>query len=142
MRSFRRAVQSQLKALAWAAPMDTWKCSTSELLEHRAFLKAGMLFLGVHVVNGNVPSPDEFSRRNYHNYLWVRAMFNNFYNDDSVQAAVIFGNARPGRAQNQDFFDQMVALLDAIDASNPVLYVHAAELANSDQAVVNKKYEH
>jgi hypothetical protein len=89
------------------------------------FVESGVLFVGLHVVNGNFYDEQEFTTRNGYNYEWVMGMANFYWQD--IRAIVVFGNARPGLPQNKVFFAPMGELLaneEFIDI--PTLHVHAA----------------
>lgn len=91
-------------------------------LENWAFSHEGVLFLGVHLVNGEVPDEDEFSLRNNLNYEWVMGMTQDHHK--LVRAVVIFGNAKPEEGTNTDFFAPIQEFWKDTEFSKPTLYVH------------------
>lgn len=91
-------------------------------LENWAFLHEGVLFVGVHVVNGKVPDQAEFDERNNRNYRWVMGMCKE--HNEVIRAVVIFGNAKPGYAPNVRFFAPLELFWKTYD--KPALYVHAS----------------
>jgi hypothetical protein len=104
-----------------------------EQRENWAFLHEGVLFVGVHVVNGNVPSGDEFKTRNTFNYDWVSGL--TLTHQDSLRAVVVFGNAAVGHPANIDFFAPLEEFWR--DNTTPALYVHTTELVDNK---VSKAY--
>ena len=93
-----------------------------DLLENWGFLHREVLFLGVHVVNGNVPDSEEFKNRHTKSYQWVSEMALEFV--QKIHAVVVFGNAKPGFPQGLDFFAPLEDFMRTFDT--PMLYVHAA----------------
>lgn len=90
-------------------------------MENFAFVESGVLFIGVHVVGGRRYSDSEIVQRNAMNLEWILNMAEDFA--DEARAIVVFGNARPGLPQNEDFFQQAVSYLQ--ETGLPSLYVHA-----------------
>jgi hypothetical protein len=90
-------------------------------LENWAFPVKGVLFIGVHVVNGHVPSKTEFQQRNRMNVQWVRGMSKKY--ESEVRAVVVCGNGQPGRPSNVNFFTTMSSFWS--NFSLPTLYVHS-----------------
>lgn len=88
--------------------------------ENWAFVHSGVLFLGVHVVNGFVPSQEEFTFRNQLNYNWVYGMSQE--HADEIRAIVIFGNGMPGLPQNIEFFAPLEEYWRTLEW--PGMYVH------------------
>lgn len=92
-------------------------------LENWGFVRNGVLFLGVHAVNGNQPDPIEFEERGKYNYRWVMGMSKEHHDD--IRSVVVFGNARPGYPENASFFAPLEAFWrDEWD--KPVLYLHSS----------------
>jgi hypothetical protein len=88
--------------------------------ENFAFVNQGVLFIGVHVVNGRIVDEIDQEARNAANFDWIFKRVNESQND--VRAIVVFGNARPGHPQNEDFFTKIVSFLDVFGL--PSAYVH------------------
>lgn len=89
--------------------------------ENFAFVKQGVLFIGVHVVNGRIVDKIDQQARNAANFDWIFKRVTEY--QDDVRAIVVFGNARPGHPQNQAFFDNTVSFLDVFGL--PSVYVHS-----------------
>lgn len=90
--------------------------------ENFAIMHGGVLFLGMHVTGGRVYDRSVVDARNDYNYKWIEGMIQSRGN--SVRAIVMLGNARPGEAQNEEFFLQMASYL-ASNTDKPVAYIHA-----------------
>jgi hypothetical protein len=88
--------------------------------ENFAFVNQGVLFIGVHVVNGRIVDEIDQEARNAANFDWIFKRVSENQND--VRAIVVFGNARPGHPQNEDFFTKIVSFLDVFDL--PSAYIH------------------
>jgi hypothetical protein len=107
----------------------------AEELENWAFRHAGVLFVGLNVVNGKVPDVDEFMERNENNYRWFSRSCKHF--EDTIRSVVVFANAKPGLQQNANFFAQFEDFMRNFD--RPLLYVHAASINDRDKASVSSK---
>lgn len=88
--------------------------------ENFAFVNQGVLFIGVHVVNGRIVDEIGQEARNAANFDWIFKRVNE--NQNKVRAIVVFGNARPGHPQNEDFFTKIVSFLDVFGL--PSAYIH------------------
>jgi hypothetical protein len=88
--------------------------------ENFAFVKDGVLFIGVHVVNGRIVDEIDQEARNAANFDWIFKRVSE--NEANVRAIVVFGNAKPGHPQNQDFFTKIVSFLDVFGL--PSAYIH------------------
>ena len=97
-------------------------------LENWAFVVKGVLFVGVHVVNGIVPDTNEFRHRNKLNMQWIKGMSKQ--HEAAIRAVVVCGNAQPGHSTNAGFFAGMDLFWR--DYSKPTLYVHTAPSAGSN----------
>jgi hypothetical protein len=106
-----------------------------EELENWAFRHAGVLFLGLNVVNGKVPDADEFMERNENNYQWFSRSCKHY--EDTIRSIVVFANARPGLQQNANFFAQFEDFMRNFD--RPLLYVHAASINDRGKESVSSK---
>jgi hypothetical protein len=91
-----------------------------DLEENFAFVNQGVLFIGVHVVNGRIVDEIGQEARNAANFDWIFKRVNENQND--IRAIVVFGNARPGHPQNEDFFTKTVSFLDVFRL--PSVYIH------------------
>lgn len=89
--------------------------------ENFAFLRKGVLFIGLNLVDGTVQSEDEWSRRHLDNVHWVEKNLN-LYSAPDYRAIVILGHAPPN-AKVGDFFWPI--LDDLRQIIKPVLYIHA-----------------
>lgn len=97
-------------------------------LENWAFVVKGVLFLGIHVVNGIVPDATEFRQRNKLNMQWVKGMSRQ--HEAAIRAVVICGNAQPGHSTNAGFFASMDLFWR--NFTKPSLYVHSAPSVGSN----------
>lgn len=89
--------------------------------ENFAFLHKGVLFIGVHVVDGTVQSEREWSIRDTENLQWVEQQLN-LYGDDEFRAIVLLGHAGYS-SKVGDFFWPATDKFKAVN--KPVLYLHA-----------------
>ena len=88
--------------------------------ENFAFMRKGVLFIGINLPGGRVHDAQEWETRHGQNAEWVRTNLEFFRN--SVRAAVVFAQARPA-AKHDSFFVPFRAA--AAEFSKPVLYIHA-----------------
>lgn len=95
--------------------------------ENFAILHGGVLFLGMHITGGRVYDRSVVEARNDYNYKWIEGMIKSKGKD--ARAIVMLGNARPGEAQNEEFFLQMAKYL-ATNADKPIAYIHAGGSAS------------
>lgn len=95
--------------------------SQKDRYENFGFQHMGVLFVGVHVVGGEIIDIEETAERNIDNFNWVKAML--AYHGDTSRAVVIFGNAHPGLPQNGKFFRDMAGFLETWEL--PSVYIHA-----------------
>jgi hypothetical protein len=127
-----------------------------EQRENWAFLQRdGVLFVGVHVVDGFVPSGAEFQKRNAYNYDWITGLI--MTHQTTIRAVVMFGNAGPEGdhlINNSDFFDPLeefwrangnttnhaidtnITNIGTLQPLPPALYVHALSLSTDDDGEV------
>ena len=89
--------------------------------ENFAFLHKGVLFIGVHLVDGTVQSEREWSIRDQENVSWVEQQLN-LYSFDQYRAVVLLGHAGYS-SKVGDFFWPVMD--DFRRANKPVLYLHA-----------------
>lgn len=89
--------------------------------ENFAFVESNVFFAGVHLVGGRLYTEEERDRRNGENFEWVEKMAKD--TAKHARAIIIFGNARPGLPQNQQFFDDLVQFLKQM--GKPSMYIHA-----------------
>ena len=97
-------------------------------LENWGFVAKGVLFLGVHIVNGIVPDQFEFRQRNKLNIEWIKGMSK--HHEAVIRAVVICGNAQPGHSTNAGFFSNLDLFLR--NYTKPALYVHTAPSIGSN----------
>eukprot|EP00557_Chaetoceros_sp_GSL56_P003115 CAMPEP_0176493012 /NCGR_PEP_ID=MMETSP0200_2-20121128/9327_1 /TAXON_ID=947934 /ORGANISM="Chaetoceros sp., Strain GSL56" /LENGTH=817 /DNA_ID=CAMNT_0017890657 /DNA_START=251 /DNA_END=2704 /DNA_ORIENTATION=+ len=89
--------------------------------ENFAFLHKGVLFIGVHVVDGTVQSEREWSIRDTENLQWVEQQLN-LYDANEFRAIVLLGHAGYS-SKVGDFFWPAAEKFKL--ANKPVLYLHA-----------------
>jgi len=89
--------------------------------ENFAFLHKGVLFIGIHLVDGTVQSEREWSLRDSENLQWVEEQLN-LYELDEYRSIVMFGHAGYS-SKVGDFF--WPAMDDLKRVNKPVLYLHA-----------------
>ena len=87
--------------------------------ENFAFVRGGVLFVGINLVGGRVHDAEEWKHRMADDLVWVRRNLEQSGND--VQAVVVFGHALPAR-KHDAFFNGFVE--DAKKFAKPVLYLH------------------
>lgn len=87
--------------------------------ENFAFVKGGVLFLGLNIVGGRVHDAAEWKRRHAQCLEWTRRNIKQF--GDSVSSVVVFGHALPV-GKHRDFFGPFVN--DAKTFGKPILYLH------------------
>mmetsp|Transcript_1742 Transcript_1742/g.2416 ORF Transcript_1742/g.2416 Transcript_1742/m.2416 type:complete len:729 (+) Transcript_1742:106-2292(+) len=88
--------------------------------ENFAFIRRGVLFIGLHLVGGRVHDKDEWKKRHTDNVEWAEEKLNE--DPDSYRAVVLLGNARPSQ-QQEDFFREVID--DVEKLGKPSLYLHA-----------------
>lgn len=91
--------------------------------ENWAYEAGGVLFLGVHVVEGKKNEIDmvEQTVRNMRNIRWIQDAVLHFGSD--VRAVVIFGNAKPQEGSNDLFWVELGEIVNE-SSDRPYLYVH------------------
>uniref|UniRef100_A0A7S3L433 Calcineurin-like phosphoesterase domain-containing protein n=1 Tax=Amphora coffeiformis TaxID=265554 RepID=A0A7S3L433_9STRA len=109
----------------------------SSLRENFAFVDRGVLFIGVHEVNGRIDDVSEVQARNAINVRWIDAMANTYR--DEVRAMVIFGNGRPFLQENNNFYMGMANVLYQLNFL-PTAYIHAND-GDGDESLVYKPYD-
>mmetsp|Transcript_3631 Transcript_3631/g.4043 ORF Transcript_3631/g.4043 Transcript_3631/m.4043 type:complete len:722 (+) Transcript_3631:55-2220(+) len=88
--------------------------------ENFAFVRRGVLFIGLHLVGGRVHDKDEWKKRHTDNVEWAEEKLNE--DPDSYRAVVLLGNARPSQ-QQEDFFREVID--DVQKLGKPSVYLHA-----------------
>mmetsp|Transcript_486 Transcript_486/g.993 ORF Transcript_486/g.993 Transcript_486/m.993 type:complete len:873 (-) Transcript_486:120-2738(-) len=88
--------------------------------ENFSFLHNGVLFIGLHLVDGSIPDRTEWNLRHQDCVQWAEQALNDF-GEEQYRAVVILGHARP-TALLGDFFWPIID--DLNDVNKPVLYVH------------------
>ena len=106
-------------------------------LENWAFVVKGVLFVGVHVVNGIVPDSNEFRQRNKLNMQWVKGMSK--HHEAAIRAVVVCGNAQPGHNTNAGFFSTVDLFWR--NFTKPTLYVHTTGINTENSATAAKYYQ-
>jgi hypothetical protein len=91
------------------------------IFENWGFVEQGVLFLGLHIVNGQVPDAAEFADRNDYNYRWVMGM--SIEHRMSIRAVVVFGNGYEELPENKQLFDRLKHFWASYE--HPSLYVHS-----------------
>lgn len=89
-------------------------------IENIAFVKDGVLIIGLNVVGGKVHDRAEWTTRHAHCVAWVKEQFR--AHKDEVRAAVVFAQARPNDAKQLDFFMPFIDHSKVFE--KPVLYLH------------------
>ena len=88
--------------------------------ENFAFVRKGVLFIGINLPGGRVHDPEEWATRMPQNAEWVKENLERHGKD--VRAAVVFAQATP-RATQDAFFVPFRAAAKSF--GKPVLYIHA-----------------
>jgi hypothetical protein len=88
--------------------------------ENFAFVKHGVLVIGLNIVGGKVHDKDEWATRLQHDADWVAHQFQKHATD--VRAAVLLAQAKPV-ASHELFFQQLEK--QCVRWAKPVLYLHA-----------------
>lgn len=98
------------------------------VLENWGFVENGVLFLGVHILNGNPPDENGHEERNVYNFRWVQGMI--LEHLSTIHAVVVFGNASPRYPGNASFFGALHEFLrdfyDQNPSAIPFHYVHSS----------------
>lgn len=87
--------------------------------ENFAFVKQGVLFVGVHVVGGRVHDQAEWDRRHAEGVNWLQTQIKSHGKD--ARAMVVMGHATPTK-KHAAFFDGMTGI--AKTWAKPILYIH------------------
>lgn len=87
--------------------------------ENFAFVKSGVLFIGLNIVGGRVHDEQEWKLRHAGDLDWVKSNVQRFGTE--ISSLVIFGHAKPAKVHN-DFFDPFSKVAE--DFGKPVLYLH------------------
>ncbi|QXD25245.1 hypothetical protein F7C95_04915 [Opitutia bacterium ISCC 51] len=99
--------------------------------ENFAFIRDGVLFLGINLVNGKVHDWEEWESRIEDDRRWLEIQFKE--HSDEAFAAVIFAHANPGSRLNNEFvykkqaFRPLIEYLDqttSTDFTKPILFIH------------------
>lgn len=90
-----------------------------ERAENFAFVRGGVLFLGINLVGGRVHDQEEWQLRLAQDLEWTRS--NVRESGDLVSSVVLFGHARP-ESKHDRFFDGLERV--AVDLGKQVLYLH------------------
>ncbi len=88
--------------------------------ENIAFVKDGVLIIGLNIVGGTVHDKEEWKARHARSATWVKKQFKD--HKDEVRAAVVFAQARPNDTKHLDFFAPFID--KAKNFEKPVLYLH------------------
>ncbi len=89
--------------------------------ENFEFLHKGVLFIGVHVVDGSIPDEREWTLRDQENLQWVQMQLS-LYGPYEYRAIVLLGHAGV-TSKDGDFFWPAMKEFEKTD--KPVLYLHA-----------------
>jgi hypothetical protein len=89
------------------------------LPENFAFLRNGVLFVGINLVGGRVHDAEEWKKRHALDASWAMAQMKRHGPD--VKAMVLFGHASPALSHS-DFFARFVPA--AAEFTKPILYLH------------------
>jgi len=87
--------------------------------ENFAFVKGGVLIVGLNIVGGKVHDEQEWKLRHAGDLDWVKSNLQRFGTE--ISSLVIFGHAKPAEVHN-DFFDPFSKVAE--DFGKPVLYLH------------------
>lgn len=87
--------------------------------ENFAFLRGGVLFLGINLVGGRVHDAEEWQRRHAMNVTWVEENIRQHGHEAS--SMVVFAHAKPGK-NHADFVDGFTAAAERF--GKPVLFLH------------------
>ena len=90
-----------------------------ELEENFAFLRNGVLFVGINLVGGLVHDTEEWKRRHAGNLSWIREQIE--VHGERLSSLVVFAHAKPG-ANHADFVEGFSALAETF--AKPVLFLH------------------
>ena len=113
----------------WSHDLEVLRQQKRE--ENFAFLKEGVLFIGINLVNGRVHDWKEWESRIEDDRRWIDSQFNH-HNEDAF-AAVIFAHANPGSRQFSGFayskqaFRPLIEYLDKKTGTvfpKPILFIH------------------
>jgi hypothetical protein len=86
-----------------------------------AFVRNGVLIIGLNIVGGRIHDPAEWARRHANDLAWVNECLD-IYGDD-VRAMVVCAQANPGDPEKHgDFFDPFAERVAVF--GKPVLYLH------------------
>ncbi len=89
-----------------------------ELPENFAFVRGGVLFVGINLVGGRVHDREEWDRRHKLDLEWIQQQIKKA--GDTISSLVIFGHARPA-GKHDDFFKPFMKV--AKDFGKPILYL-------------------
>lgn len=87
--------------------------------ENFAFVKGGVLIVGLNIVGGKVHDEQEWKLRHAGDLDWVESNLQRFGSE--ISSLVMFGHAKPAKVHN-DFFDPFSKVAE--DFGKPVLYLH------------------
>lgn len=87
--------------------------------ENFAFVRNGVLFIGLNVVGGRVHDRQEWKLRHASGVDWVKESLRRAGKD--VRSLVVFGHARPAK-NHDDFFNPFSTVAE--EFGKPVLYLH------------------
>ena len=105
--------------------------------ENFAFVDRDVLFIGVHETDGRIDDPGELHVRNSANVAWIGGIANKFVDD--VRAMIIFGNGRPFRPENNDFYVPLEGVLVQFGPM-PIAYIHAND-NDGDDTITYSPYQ-
>ncbi len=87
--------------------------------ENFAFVREGVLFMGIHIVGGRIHDKVEWKRRHWEDLVWVNHLMDRFGGE--VERVVVFGHCLP-KKMHDDFFVPFAKRMGAW--GKPVLYLH------------------
>lgn len=89
--------------------------------ENFAFVKKGVLVIGINLVGGRILDKDEWKARHKGNARWIEQSLEAAKRNGKITSMVILGHARPTK-DHDDFFKPFAKIADDFD--KPVLYLH------------------
>ena len=90
-------------------------------VENFAFVRNGVLVIGINIVGGTILDKDEWKTRHKGNVKWIETSLDHANQTGSVSSMIVLGHARP-TDDHDDFFKPFAKLADKFD--KPVLYLH------------------
>ena len=99
-----------------------------ERVENFAVLRDGVLFVGLHLVSGQIPDQEQWNTIVEDNLRFFFGMLN--MHKGQFRSLAIFGSARPN-PQHEVFFDGLMELVEDLDL--PIAYIHASPFDNDEE---------